>query len=57
MRTMYTILFLLGGASAILIGTFLPLGGGRAIGMIGVAAVGAALVLIGLSLEQANGKR
>jgi membrane protein implicated in regulation of membrane protease activity len=44
----YVALLFLGGLAATIIGTFLPQGGGTTLAVIGAAALGASLVLIGM---------
>lgn len=43
----YVALLFLGGLAAAVVGTLLPLGGGTTLAMLGAAAFGASLVLIG----------
>lgn len=45
---------LLVGPAAVVFGTLLPLGGGAAFALIGAAAVGAGLVLIGVRMLRAT---
>lgn len=44
----YVALLFLGGLAATIIGSFLPQGGGTTIAVVGAAALGASLVLIGM---------
>lgn len=46
----YVALLFLGGLAATIFGTFLPQGGGTTIAVVGAAALGASLVLIGMVL-------
>lgn len=46
----YVALLFLGGLAATIIGTFLPRGGGTTLAVVGAAALGASLVLIGMVL-------
>jgi hypothetical protein len=46
----YIALLLLGGLAMAVIGTLLPLGGGTTIMVIGAAAIGAGLVLMGIRM-------
>ena len=46
----YVALLFLGGLAATIIGTFLPQGGGTTLAVVGAAALGASLVLIGMVL-------
>ncbi|MBW9110021.1 hypothetical protein JNB63_04365 [Microbacterium trichothecenolyticum] len=46
-------LFLIGLAMAVF-GTLLPLGGGSTVALVGAAAIGAALVLIGIRMMKPN---
>ncbi|GGM38938.1 hypothetical protein [Microbacterium saperdae] len=44
----YVALLFLGGLAATIIGSFLPQGGGTTLAVVGAAALGASLVLIGM---------
>jgi len=44
----YVALLFLGGLAATIVGSFLPLGGGTTLAVVGAAALGASLVLIGM---------
>ncbi|MCK2035492.1 hypothetical protein KZC51_05005 [Microbacterium sp. SSW1-49] len=44
----YVALLFLGGLAATIVGTILPQGGGTTIAVVGAAALGASLVLIGM---------
>jgi hypothetical protein len=48
----YAVVLLIIGLAAAIFGTVLPLGGGSTIALLGAAAFGAGLVLLGIRLEK-----